>query len=81
MLQSEKIATPRGPERQPLVTCDKCGAVEAAEGLDFHEFLKELRETGWKIEKRARRGKSDYWAHFCPYCMSGGRRRRPEVDW
>lgn len=45
--------------------CNECGHEEYG-GVteDFHEFLAQLKDEGWKIRKD-----EDEWQHICPDCQ------------
>lgn len=56
-------------ERGELIAeCDNCG--ESSDcyfrgGDDWHEFIAELKEKGWRIRKD-----DDEWKHYCPDCVA-----------
>jgi len=51
-----------------VAECTECGA-EFAGGVmdDFHAFIADLKEEGWKIRKNG-----DDWDHVCPDCLLEG---------
>lgn len=57
-------------ERGELVAeCNECGDTFAAGFTgDFHDFIRDLKDEGWKIEREEGDG-ADEWLHFCPDCV------------
>jgi hypothetical protein len=49
-----------------LCECDGCGATEYSGTLGFLEFVRDLKEQGWKVRKE-----EDEWVHYCPDCAEG----------
>lgn len=54
------IHTERG---EHVAECNECGMSEYAGTLEFREFVRHLKEAGWKISKD-----EDEWTHLCPDC-------------
>lgn len=48
-----------------VCTCDECGDKNYGGTLEFHDFVQQLKEDGWRIRKD-----EDEWQHFCPECES-----------
>lgn len=46
------------------VSCDKCSWHEKSDSNNFNDVKDEMKENGWKIEKRGA-----CWFHICPSCQ------------
>ncbi len=44
-----------------VAECDECGETREAETDDFHDFVEELKDAGWRIRKE-----DGEWKHRCP---------------
>jgi hypothetical protein len=59
-------------------TCDECGCWEWGGAMEFADFVKWLKEHGWK-PRRAGGEPDGAWEHVCPECREddGGGKRLP----